>query len=318
MVEHLTGLREIGTGYLGKEPHEYVVDVLRCVVRLGGPELGFEGCLTSRPFTSRTFVADRLGAMLPGRSDAAGAERVRCDLADGLSMLDRFGYRHTVGVFPVRPTDLRPGRAVVIGPVRVDDRWCPASDRMMSGAAWRHLVVEQLAGHGLICFDVVFGGYAGPPQPQLVADGIEITLVDAPPRPLDAAAVARRCLRVGTAWRASEADTGDRNGAGLTRCAESATALLAGGSARRLRLALQGHALQAWRWSALLGHAGAPDTDSLALADLLRDSVLACRAAHKAVTVQDVTALEDQLRQLATLAEAITELSARLATRESI
>jgi hypothetical protein len=317
MVVPLTGLREIGTGYLGKEPHEYVVDVLRCVVRLGGPELGFEGCLTSRPFTSRTFVENRLGAMLPGRSDAAGAERIRCDLADGLAMLDGFGYRHTVDALQPRPADLGPGRAVVIGPVRVDDRWCPAADRIMSDGAWRHLIVERFAENGLICFDVLSGGYTVLSRAQLIAEGAEVTLVDAPKRPPAAVAVALRCLHVGAAWRTDEADTGDRNGVGLIRCAESATALLTGGSARRLRLALQGHALQAWRWSALMGHAGTQDMDSLALADVLRGSVLACRSAHQAVTIQDAARLEDQLRQLAALAEAITDLSARLASQES-
>lgn len=282
-----------------------------------GAEWGFEGCLTSRPFTSRTFVADRLGAMLPGRSDATAAERVRRDLADGLSILKAFGFCHETRLPPVRSGDFHAGRAILIGPVRVDDRWCPPTDHVVSGAAWRYLLVEHLARHGLICFDVVFGGYTGIPQSQLDLSGTELVFVDPPPQSPDAVAVAQQCLCSGSRWRADEADCSDRNGAGLIRCAEMAPALLVGGSARRLRLSLQTYALQTWRWSCLLGYARAADMDSLALADILDDSTHACRRAHKAVRERNDMELRKQLRQLATLADAITDLSARRTSRES-
>jgi hypothetical protein len=316
MAEYVTGLREIGAGYLGKEPHEYVTDVLRGIIRLSGQELGFEGCLTSRPFTSRTYVEERPGAMLPGRSHAAGAERARCDLADGLAVLAGFGYRHVSGGPAVLPADVGPGRTALIGPVRVDDRWCPTADRIITGAAWRYLVVEKLAGHGLICFDVLSGGYIGPPRPRLAIDDAEVTLVEAPAHPPDVTAVAQGCLSAGLAWRATESDITDRNGAGLSRCLESPARLLAGGSGHRLGLALQGYALQAWRWSALLGWAEASGMNSLALADALHDSVLECRAAHKAVMGGNAAVLEERLRRLAALADAITDLSLRMASTE--
>jgi hypothetical protein len=282
-----------------------------------GPEWGFEGCLTSRPFTSRTFVADRLGAILPGRSDAAAAERVRRDLADGLSTLKAFGFCHETRLPPVRSGDFQAGRVILIGPVRVDDRWCPSADHLVSGAAWRYLLVEHLARHGLICFDVVFGGYTGIPQSQLSLSGAEVVFVDPPPQSPDTVAVAQQCLYSGAVWRADEADCFDRNGAGLMRCAEMASALLVGGSARRLRLSLQTYALQTWRWSCLLGHARAADMDSLALADMLSDSTHVCRRAYKAVRERNDMELKKQLRQLATHADAITELSARRTTGES-
>jgi hypothetical protein len=308
------GLREIGTGYVGKEPAEYVVDVARMLVRLTGRELLFEGCLTSRPFTCRTFIKERPGAMAPGRGDATGADRVRLDLADALGILRASGW--DCAALPFLPGSIDPGhgQAVVAGPLRVEGRWCPVPDRLLSGEAWRYVVVERWSGPDAICLDPLFGGYTSISARQLGSDGADIILVTAPRKPPDASAIAGRCHRAGVTARAqASSETPGRDAAGLVTCADLASEMSARSAAHRLRLSLQNLALQALRWSCLLGHLESRDISMLTLADVLRESFVACRGAHHAVMVRDTGQLERLLRRLALSAEVIDELSARIA-----
>lgn len=305
-------LRELGTGYAGKEPYEDAADIIRFLVRLTGDELGFENCLTTRPFTSRTFISERLGSMLPGSGCALGADRARADLADGLGLLHEAGWRADPVCLPSGLPEPGGRHAVIAGPLRADDRWCPVADRMLSGAAWRYVVVERLLGEDAICFDPLYGGHTCIPARQLASDGAAAILVTAPGRWPDTVAMARRCHTAGIAARAAAAGS-DRDAAGLLRCAEMADRLSAGSPARRLFLSLQNQALQAFRWSCLLGYLATSDIDTLALADVLREFVVTCRGALAATAARDAGWIERCLRQLAAWARAADELSARLA-----
>ena len=327
MSSQTSVLRELGTSYAGKEPHEYTADIIRFLVRLAGNEFGFENCLTTRPFTSRTYVGECPGLMLPGRGDAIGADRVRSDLADALSLLREAGWRDDHVRLPaalsgsggLALSGSGDRRAVIAGPLRADDRWCPVADRMLSGAAWRYVVAERLIGDDVLCFDPLYGGYTCVPARQLAADGVDAVRVTAPRVPPDAVTMARRCHAAGVAARtrpasaaAGAAAGAGRDAAGLLRCAEMAGLLSAGSPARRLFLSLQNQALQAFRWSCLLGYLDTGDIDALALADVLRDFVVTCRGALTATALRDAGQLERCLRQLAAWAQAADELSARL------
>jgi hypothetical protein len=304
-------LRELGTSYVGKEPHEYIVDIIRLLVRLAGDEFLFEGCLTTRPFTSRTYVRERPGSMLPGRGNAVGADRVRTDLADALAVLGQVGWHY-------EPVGLSPGlfdaddrQALVVGPLRAEDRWCPIPDRLLCAEAWRYVTMERWLDTGAICFDPLFGGYTCISAEQLTSDGVVAIQVTAPRRWPDVMAAAERCHLAGVASRARSAST-DRDSAGLAKCADAAGELATGSSARRLRSSLQNQALQALRWSCLLGHLRTGDINVLALADVLREFLVTCRAAHNATAIHDADQLKCLLGRLAAWAEATDELSARL------
>lgn len=308
-------LRELGTGYAGKEPHEYTADIIRFLVRLAGDEFGFENCLTTRPFTSRTYVGERLGSMLPGRGDALGTDRARVDIADALGLLREAGWRADAVPWPLAPSGADDRHAVIAGPLQADDRLCPVDDRLLFGVAWRYVVVERLLGDDAICFDPLYGGYTCVPARRLAADGVAAVRVTAPRGRPDAVAVARRCHAAGVTARTRPvppAAGADRDAAGLLRCAEMAGRLSAGSPARRLCLSLRNQALQAFRWSCLLGYLDTGDIDALELADVLREFVVTCRAAITATAVRDAGRLERCLRQLAAWAQAADELSARL------
>jgi hypothetical protein len=186
---------------------------------------------------------------------------------------------------------------------------------MLFGEAWRYVVVERLLGEDAICFDPLYGGYTCVPARQLASDGAAAVRVTAPREWPDAVMVARRCHAAGLAARirpVSAAAGAGRDAAGLLRSAEMTGRLSTGSPARRLLLSLQNQALQAFRWSCLLGYLGTGDIDVLALADVLREFVVTCRVAITATAVRDATRLERCLRQLAARAQAADELSARL------
>jgi hypothetical protein len=306
----LYGLREIGTGYHGKEPGEYIVDTVRALVRLGtGDELGWESCLTTRPFTGRTFLPHRLGSAVFGRGEATGAERSRLDLADALAVLAEFSWRSEPVDAPGcgDPAD---GQVVVAGPLPAEDRWCPVADRLLHGEAWRHVVVLHRSGKEVLCLDPLAGGLTAFPAAEIAA--VPAVRVLAPPVPPDLAALAGYCLRAGTAARTAAVGAAGRDTAGHTACADAAHRITAGGAAQRLRLSLQAQAVHALRWACLLGALPQRGDDELALADVLRDVLLGCRAAHEAATTGDAELLANRLLALASSARAIDELCARL------
>lgn len=326
MADGLSGTREIGTGYVGKEPGEYLVDVVRLLVRAGSRsctrvvcsapavELGFEACLTTRPFTLRIGRGERTGALLPGRGDARGADRVRLDLADALAVLHDAGARYRIdnlGSAVISPHGS--ASTVLVGPVRVDDRWCPIADRLVTGEAWTYLVAYAKQDEYLVCFDPVAGGFTAVPSTQLAAYGSAL-IVEPPAHPLDRGAIGRRCLHAGLRARVEAArapDRAERDGAGWAVLAKDAEQLVSGEAARRLRVSLAAHALGSLRWAGLLGAVGGADVGTLALADLLRDTTLGCQAAHQSILDRDEAVLGDRLRYLASTADAITELCSR-------
>lgn len=301
-----TGLRVIGTGYHGKEPLEQTADVLRAVNRLRGEELGYEACLTSRPFTARTLVAERLGAVLPGRGNLPGADRAQLDLADGLAALGTAGFS-VERLPPGRLPATTAGRVLIVGPLRVPARWLPGVDQLVLGELWRHLVVEEVAGQDAICLDPVYGGYTSIPLEHLSTESL---LVEAGSGGVDG--LPRACLLAGAEWRRAGLAAEDRDAPGLLLLAQRSTELLLGSCARRLRLSLANQALQALRWGSLLGWCGPLSTTELALADVFQDTGAESRSAHRAILDKDPTALAASLRTLARLAEATTELSGRL------
>lgn len=312
------GLRRIGTSYVGKEPHEHVTDVLRALTCTTGAEIGFEPCLTSRPFTARTWRPERLGAMTPGRDDAEGSRRAALDLHDALDALCAFGYRVAAVPPGARPPGSDAGGMLIAGPLEVEDRWCPPEDRVAFGGAWRYVVVEAWLGDEALAVDPISGGCTTFPASLLIEDPSRLLAVERPPRPPDAGAIADRCLGRGAAWRAAAArgpDRALRDGAGLRACAEAACELIAPGAAHRLRGALANQALQAFRWAGMLGSVTQPDIDVFALADVLAATASTCRDAASALLARDAGTLERHLRTLADAGDAVTELAERLAAR---
>lgn len=312
MAAQMFGLREIGTGYFGKEPSDYIADTLRSLMSMSGTELGFEICLTSRPFTAQTFVAGQPGAMFPGRTSVIGENRAQLDLLDALRLLGEFGFRY-------RATELSDGLAaiderhlLIAGPLRLDGRWCPLADRISFGEAWRYVSVHSASGQdALICFDPVFGGYTRLRRTEISG---KCVLAEAPPRETDRGAVAKRCLRVGSAFRAED-DGPERNAEGLFECRNIAEDLIVSGASHRLQLSLRRQAIYAMRWAGLLGEIGSLGIDSLALADLLRHTQLISRRAQKALAERDAKELACELDSLAMVASATTELSGRIASQ---
>lgn len=315
MTSRFAVMREIGTGYLGKEPHEYNGDILRALTGLAGGELGFETCLTSRPFTSRTFVPERLGTMEPGREALAGAPRAALDLTDGLDLLQACGYGVQTACGTDAPSvDLN--ARLLWGPVAVAPRWCPPEDGLAFGAAWRYILVEAWGQHDVVGMDPVFGGETSVARSESVDAGLLV--VKAPSLPIDRSALAFACLRRGVAWRvATNAadEAGIRDAAGLRAAAAAASSLVLAMPAERLRLALWNQGLHALRWGGMLGELVVLDTDTLALADVLTQTGRACERAERALRERDATCLRRRLEEMADLAGAITELSGRIATR---
>jgi hypothetical protein len=310
-----TGLRVIGTGYLGKEPFEHTADVLCGVLRASGVEIGFGSCLTSRPFTARTFVAERPGAMLPGRHAANARDRAAGDLVDGLAALASVGFGTAVAC----PADVlgRPAGCpvLVVGPLRVPDRWAPAADRLVQDEVWRHLIVDGLAGDRVICLDPIAGGYTALARADLDGPGVTAHVVTAPQAPVDVAALARHCFSRGAAWRAGSSGD-DLDERGLATAVAQIGLLTSGGAPRRARLSLAAYGLHALRAGALLGACGPLRIGQLALADLLTEVVTQCRAAQAALRAPDADALASVLRRLAGTVEAASELYRREAAGE--
>jgi hypothetical protein len=305
-----TALRVIGTGYQGKEPFEYTADLLSGVVRASGADIGFGSCLTSRPFTACTFVPERPGAMTPGRPAASGRDRAVGDLSDGLDALAAVGF----GITAVRPADVfdrpAPGALVVVGPLRVPDRWAPAADRLVHGEVWRHVIVDSFAGDQAVCLDPTVGGYTALSRAELNGPDVAAHVVTAPPAPLDVAALAQHCFTRGAAWRT--ACTGDnRDERGLAAAAAHVGMLTSGGAPRRARLSFAAYGLHALRAGALLGACGPLPTGQLALADLLTELVAQCREAQAALNPADADTLAAVLRRMAVTAESVSELYRR-------
>jgi hypothetical protein len=311
-----TGLRVIGTGYLGKEPFEHTVDVLCGVLRATGVEIGFSSCLTSRPFTARTFVAERPGAMMPGRHTATGRDRAIGDLVDGLDTLAAVGFKTTVAC----PTDVLDLPAdgpvvVVVGPLRVPGRWAPAADRLIQGEVWRHVILDGLVGDQVVGLDPTAGGYTALSRAELDGPSVTAHVVTAPQTPLDVAALARHCFARGAVWRAasSGADLDER---GLATAVTQVDLLTSGGAPRRARLSFAAYGLHALRAGALLGACGPLHTGQLALADLLAELVTRCREAQAALRAPDADTLASVLSRMAVTVEAASELYRREAVPE--
>jgi hypothetical protein len=280
MAARSFGLREIGTGYFGKEPSEHIADTLRSLVLLNGAELGFEVCLTSRPFTAQTFVAGSPGAMFPGRANVTGENRAQLDLLDAFRLLSEFGFRFAATELSDGLAAIDDRRMLIAGPLRLDDRWCSFADRISFGEVWRYVSVRSADGHdALICFDPVFGGYTRLRRAEVSA---KCVIAEGPPEAVDRVAVAKRCLRVGFAFRAEDSSPG-RDAEGMLQCRNIAKDLIVGGASHRLKFSLRRQGIYAMRWAGLLGEVGAVGMDCLALADLLRGIQLICRRAHKAV-----------------------------------
>jgi hypothetical protein len=294
-----TALRLIGTGYEGKEPLEHTADVLRAAT---GARLGFEACLTSRPFTARTYVAGRPGAVLAGRPVPEEASRADIDLVDGLDALTAAGFVVDVVDAEARP---RPGSVLLVGPLPTPGRWVPPAELLVAGALVRHVVVDQVQDGTATCLDPAFGGYTAVELYRLA--GLRWWRVQAPAAPVDTLALARHCLRAGMRWRVGAAGP-DHDEAGLALLADG---IRGGTTALRLRVSLAAHALHALRWSALLGHCGPLTTGELALADLLGEVVEHCRVAQHALTTHDPDTAAATVRDLARTATAITELCHR-------
>lgn len=320
MIETSLGLRQIGTTYAGKEPQEHVADVLRMVMRAGGGELGFEVCLTSRPFTSRTDGGSRPGLFGPGRDDATGAAAAARDLGDALRLLERHGFSVEQTPIPAWSENPEPGQILLAGPLAAPDRWCPPQERILTGEAWRYLALQGRRGERMICVDPLFGGPTALPVETLSASGVEVLRIEPPPKPFDPVAIAADCLRRGVRWRQEARLGGEaalRDGPGLRRCTERSTKLLHGAAAQRLRLSLAIQALLSFRWGGMLGWLRTLDTDALVLADALSETVVEARRATTALLAGDAAELAARLHAMSSLADGVTELSARLTEEEA-
>lgn len=283
-----TSLREIGTSYVGKEPLEHVVDVLRAVTTRSGWPLGFEACLTSRPFTIGRPTGDLLGAFAFGRADGDAA-----DLEDGLDVLAAQGWTVQAGA---------DGDIVVLGPVGVPDRLVPIALRLVVPHLARYLVVDEVVGDELVCLDPVFGGLVAVP-----ADGHAAVAVSAPAS-VDPAAVAAECLRRGSATRLALAGQADRDEAFLRDLAGSAAELGTGPASLRFRYALGGLQVHDLRWVSAIAAWGGCRAGDLALVDALHYQVGAAGDALAAAVADDVTGLGRALDGLADLAQLVTAL----------
>ena len=283
-----TTLREIGTSYVGKEPLEHVVDVLRAVTTLSGRPLGFEACLTSRPFTIGRPIGDLLGAFAFGRADGDAA-----DLEDGLNVLAAQGWRVRSGV---------DGDIVVLGPVRVPDRLVPIALRLLAPHLSRYLVVDEVVGDELVCMDPVFGGLVAVPA------GGHAAVALSPPASFDPAAVAAECLRRGSATRLALAGQADRDEGFLRDLAGSAADLGRGPAGLRFRDALGGLQVHDLRWVSAIAAWGSCRAGDLALVDALHDQVEVAGDALEAAVADDVTGLGRALDRLADLAQLVTAL----------
>ncbi|MFX0575071.1 hypothetical protein [Nocardia nepalensis] len=307
-------LRTIGTGYVGKEPFEYTADVLRNVVRLTGGDLGFETCLTSRPFTAQTYLPLRPGAMAFGRRGSDGPDRVAAELADGLEVLEVSGF-HVETIDRLNPNAQPQRRILVAGPFLMPGRWAPSADRLVFGDVWRHVIVDPDADmrvqHAVICLDPVFGGYTAIEHEAFEQPGVMVLAVVPPDRAIEIPELARRCLRRGAGWRSTEAGE-NRDHRGLEMAAAVAESLSIGGAQRRLRSTLATYALHALRSGALLGYCGPLTFDELALADLLSELVVDCRTTQAALNGRPEK-LATGLHRLATTAETVSELYERIA-----
>jgi hypothetical protein len=313
MTQQRPARHDIGTAYVGKEPNEYAADALRYLVSMSGAEVGFEACLTSRPFTAQTHVQGQIGAMAPGRLALAGRARAAQDLADGIETLRTCGYTFARGdVAGGRVTS--DGTAVLLGPLRVLARWCPHEDRLGFGGAWRYILVREWGASDVVGTDPVFGGETCVGLEE--CGDVDVILAEPPTNTPDVSALARTCLSRGTSWRtdaASDHDKVHRDGAGLRASAEVASRLTSGLAAERTRLALWNYGLHATRWGGMLGALPALDTDTLALADALTAVTRQCEAAECVVRGKQADALGPILETLADLADAVTELSSRIA-----
>ncbi|MFI7003453.1 hypothetical protein [Nocardia sp. NPDC050175] len=307
-------LRSIGTGYIGKEPFEYTADVLRNVVRPTGGDLGFETCLTSRPFTAQTYLPLRPGAMTFGRCGPDGPDRASAELADGLEVLEVSGF-HVDTLDGLNPEAQTQRRILVAGPFLMPGRWAPSADRLVFGDVWRHVIVDSDTNTrvqpAVVCLDPVAGGYTAIEREAFERPGVMILAVVPPDRPIDTTELARRCLRRGADWRSTDAGE-NRDHHGLKTAAAVAESLSIGGAQRRLRSTLAAYALHAFRSGALLGYCGPLTIDELALADLLRELVTDCRTTQAALNGRPET-LAAGLHRLATTAETVSELYERIA-----
>jgi hypothetical protein len=281
-------LREIGTSYVGKEPLEHVVDVLRVVTTRSGSPLGFEACLTSRPFTIGRPTGDQLGAFAFGRSDGVAA-----DLEDGLDVLATQGWTVRVGV---------DGDIVVLGPVSVPDRLVPTALRLVAPHVARYLVVDEFLGDELVCMDPVFGGLV------VVPVDCHESVAASPPRLVDPAAVAAECLRRGSAARLRLGGQAERDAAFLWDLAGSAAELCIGPAGLRFRDALAGLQVHNLRWVSAIAAWGGCRAGDLALVDALHDQVGVAGDTLAAAVAGDVNGISRGLDRLAEFAQLVTKL----------